>query len=138
MTDDMENPREATETTETAAKKPEMARLITVKIGVKPGYVLRKVGEAYMVMPTGPRMKDYKGMITLNETGAVLFKASQQPNPDFDTLMQALRDEYGVEDDEARVAVNSFVRQCANAGLFEVEIQEVPRNLELEKHLDGE
>ena len=103
----------------------EKRQLINVKIGVRPGFILRKVGEAFMVMPTGPRMKEYKGMITLNETGAVLFKASQQPNPTVRSLMDALKAEYGVEDEEAETAVRSFVQQCARAGLFEMETKEI-------------
>ena len=66
-----------------------------VRVGVRKGYILRKVGEAYMVMPTGPRMKEYRGMITLNETGAFLFKESQKPEPTRDklALIADMRDE---------------------------------------------
>ncbi len=89
-----------------------------VEIGVVPGYMLRKVGQAYMVMPTGPRMKDYQGMITLNETGAFLFKESQKENPTKETLIEACKAEYGATDEEALQAVDSFVMQCAECGLF--------------------
>ncbi len=102
----------------------ETHKFIRVKIGVKPGFILRKVGEAYMVMPTGPRMKEYKGMITLNETGADLFKASQAENPSKRSLMDALIAKYGVDEKEAEEAVDSFVQQCARAGLFEMESNE--------------
>ncbi len=102
----------------------ETRRFIRVKIGVKSGFILRKVGEAFMVMPTGPRMKEYKGMITLNETGADLFKASQAENPTKRSLMDALIEKYGVDEKEAEEAVDSFVQQCARAGIFEMESQE--------------
>jgi len=103
---------------------PEDARHVTtrsVKIGVKPGYILRKVGQAYMVMPTGPRMKEYQGMITLNETGAFLFKESQKPEPTKTKLIEACKQEYGATDEEALEAVDAFVLQCAECGLFEFE-----------------
>ncbi len=93
----------------------------SVKLGVKPGYILRKVGQAYMVMPTGPRMKDYKGMITLNETGAFLFKQSQRENVTKPDLIEACKTEYGADDEEAEKAVDAFVQQCAQCGLFELE-----------------
>lgn len=87
----------------------------------KPGYILRKVGQAYMIMPTGPRMKDYEGMITLNETGAFLFKELDKPEPSRTKLMQACIDEYSATPEEAAEAVDSFAQQCANCGLLETE-----------------
>ena len=103
---------------------PEIGRYIqvhNVALGVKPGYVLRKVGQAHMVMATGPRMKDYQGMITLNETGAFLFKESQKENPSKQDLIDACKAEYGASDEEALEAVDSFIQQCAQCGLFELE-----------------
>ncbi len=105
-------------------ERPEGARYLAVrniKIGVKPGYVLRKVGQAFMVMPTGPRMKEYQGIITLNETGAFLFKESQKPGATRQGLIDACKAEYGASDEEADRAVDSFVMQCAECGLFEYE-----------------
>lgn len=101
---------------------PEGARFLTlreVQVGVKPGYILRKVGQAYMVMPTGPRMKEYQGMITLNETGAFLFTESQKPESSREKLIEACKAEYGATDEEAMQAVRAFVNQCADCGLFE-------------------
>lgn len=92
----------------------------SVKVGLKPGYVLRKVGQAYMVMPTGPRMKDYQGMITLNETGAFLYKETEKEGTTRETLIEACKKEYDASDEEADMAVNSFINQCADCGLFEV------------------
>lgn len=102
--------------------RPQNARYLAmrnIQVGVKPGYVLRKVGQAFMVMPSGPRMKDYQGIITLNETGAFLFKESQKPEADKESLMAACKSEYGASDDEALQAVDSFMMQCAECGLFE-------------------
>ncbi|MCL1964293.1 MAG: PqqD family peptide modification chaperone [Firmicutes bacterium] len=102
--------------------RPEGARYLIlrdVQIGVKPGYILRKVGQAYMVMPTGPRMKEYQGMITLNETGAFLFQESQKPEPTKAKLIEACKAEYGASEEEAGEAVDAFVLQCAECGLFE-------------------
>ncbi len=91
-----------------------------VEKGIRPGYVLRKVGQAYMVMPTGPRMKEYQGMITLNETGAFLFEEMQKPEPSIVKLVQACVDKY--EDTswkEANDAVLSFLNQCCDCNLIE-------------------
>lgn len=109
-------------------------QLINIKI--KPGFVLRKVGQAFMVMPTGPRMKEYQGMITLNETGAFLFKEAQKENPTKRKLMDACIAEYQATEEEALEAVDAFILQCAQCGLMGADIkvidkrtgQEVPKD----------
>ncbi|MDR0928212.1 MAG: PqqD family protein [Oscillospiraceae bacterium] len=95
-------------------------RMVSIEMKLKPGFVLRKVGQAYMVMPTGPRMKEYQGMITLNETGAFLFKEISKPDQTPETLKEACIKEYGATEEEAKKAVDLFVRQCANCGLLPV------------------
>lgn len=90
-----------------------------VNVELKPGYVLRKVGQAYMVMPTGPRMKDYQGMITLNETGAFMYRLMEKQGTTEEDLQQACMKEYDATEEEANQAVDMFVRQCAECGLFE-------------------
>ena len=89
-----------------------------VNVGVRKGYLLRKVGDAYMVMPTGPRMKEYRGMITLNETGAFLFKEAQKPDASRRSLIDAAMAEYKVGEPEAAENVDSFIQQCAECRLF--------------------
>ncbi len=91
-----------------------------VEKGIRPGYVLRKVGQAFMVMPTGPRMKEYQGMITLNETGAFLFEEMQKPEPSLEKLIQACVDKYDDTTwEEANDAVLSFLNQCCDCNLIE-------------------
>jgi len=92
-----------------------------VQVALQRGYVLRKVGQAYMVMPTGPRMKDYQGMITLNETGAFLYKELEKPDPTEEKMIEACKAEYGATDEEAKEAVAVFVQQCAQCGLLAYE-----------------
>lgn len=92
---------------------------INVIVGVKEGYILRKVGQAFMVMPTGARMKEYRGMITLNETGAFLFKEAQKPEPSREKLIAAAMEEYKVPEMEAAENVDSFIQQCAECNLFD-------------------
>lgn len=90
----------------------------SVLIELVSGYILRKVGQAYMVMPTGPRMKDYQGMITLNETGAFLFKEMQKPERTEENLAEACMQEYGATKEEADKAVELFIQQCGECGLM--------------------
>ena len=41
---------------------------------IKNGFILRNVSDAYVVVAVGEAAKDFNGMITLNETGAFLWK----------------------------------------------------------------
>ena len=42
---------------------------------LKDGFVLRKVGPMYMAVPFGTRASELKGMVSLSETGYLLWKA---------------------------------------------------------------
>lgn len=111
---------------ETADRPPQSRYMVLQRIKPEmiPGYVLRKVGQAYMIMPTGPRMKDYQGMITLNETGAFLYKEMDKlaGDPDaFPKMVQACVAEYGATEEEAKEAVDSFLGQCADCNLLAFE-----------------
>lgn len=92
----------------------------------KQGFVVRKVGDAHMVIPTGPRMKEYKGVITINETGAFLFDLVKEEKK-IGELMQALIDEYGIDEPTAYDAVAAFAHQCNEANLLVVdEVEKLP------------
>lgn len=92
----------------------------------KPGFVVRKVGEAFMVVPVGPRMKDYKGVITINKTGAFIFELMKEEKP-FNVLVKAVMDEYEIEEETAKTAVTAFIYQCQDGGLLESQtVEEVP------------
>jgi len=86
----------------------------------KEGFVVRKVGDARMVIPTGPRMKEYKGVITINETGAFLFDLVKEPRT-LKQAMDALIAEYGIDENTAYDAVAAFAHQCNEAKLLVVE-----------------
>lgn len=129
-TDNEKNPQEVTPEADNSQQIPPdlegmpvtpvvVQRFVNVKLN--DGYVLRKVGQAFMVMPTGARMKDYQGMITLNETGAFLFKEAEKEGSNKEKLIEACMAEYSVPEEEAKEAVDSFVEQCAECGLMPYE-----------------
>ncbi|MDR0396304.1 MAG: PqqD family protein [Oscillospiraceae bacterium] len=82
------------------------------------GFTTRKVGDAYMIVPTGPRMKEYKGVITINETAAFLFDKVREKRQSTPEMLQALKDEYGIDDSTAFEALSAFVEQCTFANLL--------------------
>lgn len=90
-----------------------------VALRIRPGFVLRKVGQAHMIMPTGPRMKEYEGMITMNETGAFLFKETEKPDATKTKLIEDSIAQYGATQEEAEQAVEAFMDQCMQCNLLE-------------------
>ncbi|MDR1598944.1 MAG: PqqD family protein [Oscillospiraceae bacterium] len=95
------------------------------------GFVTRKVGEAYMIVPTGPRMKEYKGVITINETAAFLFDKVREKRQSADDMIKLLQEEYGIDGKTAFEALSAFVEQCTFANLL---VSEVVDKLDLTRN----
>jgi hypothetical protein len=124
--EDSKNTAEKPEEEAQTQQEPKQSPFISfqkVNVAIKPGYVLRKVGQAFMVMPAGPRMKEYQGMITLNETGAFLFKEAQKEAPTKEKFIEACIAEYAATPEEAEQAADAFILQCVECGLMESEIK---------------
>lgn len=78
-------------------------------------YALRQVAGTWVVMPLGDATLDFNGMMTLNDTGAFLWKALEQGN-DKDGLVTALTAEYAVDAKQADEDVSDFIAMLADAG----------------------
>ncbi len=85
---------------------------------IKDGFLLREVAGNYIVVATGPRTKEFSGIIKLNETGSFLWK-NMTENTDETSLVQVLTDEYDVEKESAEKDVKNFVKMLLDAGIIE-------------------
>lgn len=47
-------------------------------IRAKEGFILRRLGQEYMVVPIGEAGRDFNGMIRMNETGAFYWQELEQ------------------------------------------------------------
>ncbi len=74
---------------------------------IKKGFVVRKVGEAHVVVPVGELSKTFHGMINLNETGAFLWNFFTSDHT-VDEAVSALCAEYDVDETRARCDVEKF------------------------------
>ncbi len=84
---------------------------------LKSGFVLRQVGAHYFVVPVGAQTVDFNGMITLNETGAFLWRQLQE-GASAEMLTEALLAEYDVTPATATADVLAFIDKIHNAELF--------------------
>lgn len=74
---------------------------------IKDELILREVAGETIVIPTGETL-DLNMMITLNETGAFLWKQLEQETTE-DTVVAALLSEYDLDEASARTHVAAFV-----------------------------
>lgn len=88
-------------------------------IKLKQGFVLRKIGPQYMAVPFGAMTTQIKGMISLTESGYVLWQAMEKGADSKEALVAALLAEYDVEEAEAAADVESFVQFLADTGVLE-------------------
>ena len=74
---------------------------------IKNDFILREVAGETVVIPTGEAL-DLNMMITLNETGAFLWKQLEQETTE-DAVVASLLAEYDVDEAAARTHVAAFV-----------------------------
>lgn len=87
---------------------------------LKENFVLRQVADTWVVLPLGAATLDFNGMLTLNETGALLWKTLEQGG-DREALVSALTAEYDVSKEVARSDVDAFLQKLAGVGCLEME-----------------
>lgn len=85
---------------------------------IKDGLMLYEVAGSYVVVPAGDEALDFNGMVTLNETGAFLWKQLEQ-ECDQTQLVDALLDEYEVTLEQAQNSVERFVAEIRENGFVQ-------------------
>ncbi|NZA39789.1 PqqD family peptide modification chaperone [Eubacterium callanderi] len=85
---------------------------------IKEGYMLREAAGETVVVPFGEEALNFQGIISLNETGALLWKELEQGCEKKD-LVQALLDEYEVDTETAEKDVNEFLKLAGDARLID-------------------
>lgn len=83
---------------------------------IKDGFLLREVAGNFVVMPLGGEL-NFKGLITLNETGAFLWRLLEQ-EASAETLLACLREEYEVDAATAEKDIAAFLQKMRNAGVL--------------------
>jgi hypothetical protein len=85
---------------------------------VKSDYIMREVAGNHVVVPTGKATVDFNGMITLNETGAFLWKQLSSDKTE-EELLFSLMNEYDVDEASAKVDISKFLEKLRMAGLLD-------------------
>lgn len=85
---------------------------------LKENFVLRQVADTWVVLPLGAASLDFNGMLTLNESGVLLWKALERGG-DLDTLADVLTAEYAVDRATALADADAFMQKILSAGCAE-------------------
>ena len=85
---------------------------------IKENLMLRQVADVWTVLPLGKDVINFDGMLTLNETGALLWQKLEQGAEKAD-LINTLLAEYDVTADMAQADVEEFLQKLVNAGCIE-------------------
>ena len=82
---------------------------------IKEDLVVRQVAGTWVVLPTASDVLDFDGMLTLNETGLMLWKLLEKESS-LEDLASALVQEYEVDREQALADVGEFVETLKKAG----------------------
>ena len=85
---------------------------------IKEGYKLRKMCGTSIVVAVGKNASDFNGMVTLNESGEMLWERLLTGAEEAD-LIKLLVDEYGVDEKTAADDVNEFISKIKGEGFVE-------------------
>lgn len=85
---------------------------------LKTDFVLRQVADTWIVLPVGTATVNFNGMLTLNASGALLWKALEQ-GADCDALVDSLMKEYIVDREQASADVQTFLEKLKAAGCLQ-------------------
>ena len=85
---------------------------------LKEGFVLRKMFDNNIVMPAGSAVKDFKGVLVLNDTGALIYE-QLKAGKSVEETAQALTEEYDVTLEKALADVQKTVADLQEAGVAE-------------------
>lgn len=85
---------------------------------IKKGFILREVAGSFLVVAVGSAVKEFGGMVNLNETGAFLWKRLEDGCSE-NELVDALLSEYDVNRETAENDVKAFTDKLKEANLLE-------------------
>jgi hypothetical protein len=85
---------------------------------IKNDFLLRNIAESHIVVPVGERVIDFKGMMTLNETGCFLWNCLKD-GIDYQALLTKILDEYEVDEETAKNDLDEFLQAARASGVLE-------------------
>jgi hypothetical protein len=89
-----------------------------MKMKIKEGFLLREIAECYIVVPVGSRVIDFKGLMTLNNSGYFIWNHLIEENT-YDNLLDSILQEYEVDEETAKKDLDEFLDKAWESGVLE-------------------
>ena len=83
-------------------------------------FILRTIADEYLLIPTGEAAMNVKGLISLSESGYLLYEKLKD-GCSKEELVQVLRTEYEVDESTANQDVEMFIDQMLQLKMLEEE-----------------
>lgn len=85
---------------------------------VKNGFMLRAIAGQWVIIPLGARVVEFNGIMTLSESGAILWRLLEN-GAEVGELVAAILAEYDIDAETAERDVNNFLDTIGRNDLFE-------------------
>ena len=85
---------------------------------IKDGFIIRKIGNQIMAVPTGSRTSNMHGMIALTESGALLWEALEK-GAETEELVNILTETYEVDEALALTDIEKFLEGLKTQGALD-------------------
>lgn len=85
---------------------------------IRDGFILREVAGTFVVISTGNDELDFKGVITINEVGALIWRGVEAGKSK-DEILDEILSEYDVQREEASVDCDEFLQQLIDKKIIE-------------------
>lgn len=86
---------------------------------IKGEFVLREIAKEYILVPVGKTAIKMNGMITLNEVGVFIWNKLQEECTS-EELLNAVLDEFEIDEKHAKSDLNEFLQQLKEADLIQI------------------
>jgi len=88
-------------------------------MNTKKGIALRPLGNDYILIAEGIEAEDFRNMVTMNESAALLWKEVEGKEFDANTLVQILLDNYDISQEVAEHDAAVLLKKWKEAGVIE-------------------
>lgn len=85
---------------------------------VKTGFLVREIADCHIVVPIGERLIEFKGIMTLNDTGNFLWKCLSN-DISHSQLLNSILDEYEIDEATAKADLDEFLHVARESGVLE-------------------